>query len=193
MSFDISKAIEAKSDQLNAIDYAAGPGIVTITEARPGDADQQVWLKVAEHPGKYFKPSKTALRVIAKGWGTDASQYVGKRLELYNDPDVMWAGQKVGGIRVSAMSHIEKPFKMRLPVSRGKTQEVTVKQLPDAPQAAQQQVDEAPDYEALIQQANGDQEKLRQLWSWASANYATEEVLNKIQAAAQPPAQGEQQ
>lgn len=188
MSFDISKAIEAKSDQLNAIDYAAGPGIVTITEARPGDADQQVWLSVAEHPGKYFKPSKTALRVIAKGWGTDANQYVGKRLELYNDPDVMWAGQKVGGIRVSAMSHIEGPFKMRLPVSRGKTQEVTVKQLPDEPQPAQDAAQDA-DWYAAIEEAAGDTDALRTLWQTASKNNASQQVLQAIQTAAQ----GEQQ
>lgn len=185
MSFDISKAIEAKSDQLNAIDYAAGPGIVTITEARPGDADQPVWLKVAEHPGKYFKPSKTALRVIAKGWGTDANQYVGRRLELYNDPDVTWAGQKVGGIRVSAMSHIEKPFKMRLPVSRGKTQEVTVQVLPDAPPT---------DWQTLLQDAQGDREKLLALHQRATNENAPQDILDAIiqagQATAQP--QGEQ-
>ena len=185
MSFDISKAIEAKSDQLNAIDYAASPGIVTITEARPGDADQQVWLKVAEHPGKYFKPSKTALRVIAKGWGTDANQYVGRRLELYNDPDVTWAGQKVGGIRVSAMSHIEKPFKMRLPVSRGKTQEVTVQVLPDAPQPQQ-------DWQALIQQANGDRDALLHLHQQATAQGAPQDVIQAIIEAGKQ-TQGEQQ
>ena len=186
MSFDISKAIEAKSDQLNAIDYAAGPGIVTITEARPGDADQQVWLSVAEHPGKYFKPSKTALRVIAKGWGTDASQYVGRRLELYNDPDVTWAGQKVGGIRVSAMSHIEKPFKMRLPVSRGKTQEVTVQVLPDAPPT---------DWQALLQDAQGDRDKLLALHTRATSEKAPQDVIAAIIEAgkqAQPAEQGEQ-
>ena len=184
MSFDISKAIEAKSDQLNAIDYAASPGIVTITEARPGDADQQVWLSVAEHPGKYFKPSKTALRVIAKGWGTDANQYVGRRLELYNDPDVTWAGQKVGGIRVSAMSHIEKPFKMRLPVSRGKTQEVTVQVLPDAPPT---------DWQALLQDAQGDRDKLLQLHQQATSGRAPQDILDAIIAAGQQTTQPPQQ
>ena len=183
MSFDISKAIEAKSDQLNAIDYAAGPGIVTITEARPGDADQQVWLSVAEHPGKYFKPSKTALRVIAKGWGTDANQYVGKRIEPYNDPEVMRAGQKVGGIRVSAMSHIEGPFKMRLPVSRGKSQEVTVKPLPDEP--SQQ------DWQALLQDAQGDRDKLLALHTRATFENAPQDILDAIIQAGQQAAQPE--
>ena len=183
MSFDISKALEAKSDQLNAIDYAGGPGIVTITEARPGDEDQKVWLGVAEHPGKHFKPSKTALRVIAKGWGTDASQYVGRRLELYNDPEVKWAGQTVGGIRVSAMSHIDKPFTMTLPVSRGKTQKVTVQPLPDAPEPV-------TDWQALIVGADGDQDALRELWSRAQYQHAPQPVLDAIQAAATP--QGEQ-
>ena len=186
MSFDISKAIEAKSDQLNAIDYAAGPGVVTITEAKQGDHDQPVWLKVAEHPGKYFKPSKTALRVIAKGWGLDANQYIGKRLELYNDPEVMWAGQKVGGIRVSAMSHIEGPFKMRLPVSRGKTQEVTVKQLPDEPQQAPQ-----ADWWALLQDAQGDRDKLLALHQRATNENAPQDILDAIIQAGQQATQPE--
>lgn len=182
--FDISKALEAKSDQLNAIDYASGPGIVTITEARPGDADQQVWLGVAEHPGKHFKPSKTALRVIAKGWGKDASQYVGRRLELYNDPEVRWAGEKVGGIRVSAMSHIDKPFTMTLPVSRGKTQKVTIQPL---------QVQPPTDWQALIAQAGNDRDALLQLHGQATQQNAPQDIVQAIIAAGQQAAQPEQE
>ena len=126
---DISKTIEAKSDQLNAIDFVAGPEVVTITEVTKGDPDQPVCIHVAEHPGKPFKPSKTVRRVLVSGWGADASQYIGRSLELFNDQSVKWAGEAVGGIRVSGMSHIDKPLTLSLSVSRGKRQKYTIKPL----------------------------------------------------------------
>lgn len=130
---DLSKAIEAKSDQMNAIDVTT-PEVVTIAEVRPGDKDQPVWIVTAEHPGKPWKPSKTGLRMLVTAWGTtDGNQYVGRRVELFNDPSVTWAGEAVGGIRVSAVSHIDKPVKVSLPVSRGKRKSYTIKPLPDAP------------------------------------------------------------
>lgn len=129
---DISNTIEAKSDQQNAIDYASGPRIVTISEARKGDADQPVELHLQEHPGKPYKPSKSMRRVLVKVWGSDASLYVGRRLELFNEPTVKWAGQPVGGIRISRASDLEAPVKIPLQVAKGKIEHVTVQPLPDA-------------------------------------------------------------
>lgn len=154
---DLSKAIEAKSDQMNAIDVTT-PEVVTITEVRPGDNDQPVWIVTAEHPGKPWKPSKTALRMLVKAWETtDGTKYVGRRVELFNDPTVTWAGEAVGGIRVSAVSHLDKPVKMSLPVSRGKRKSYTINPLPNAP--------EPRDWPAEINAA--DLDGLRALWSVA--------------------------
>lgn len=174
---DLSKAIEAKSDQMNAVDIAV-PEVVTITEVRPGDKDQPVWIVTAEHPGKPWKPSKTALRMLVKAWETtDGTQYVGRRVELFNDPTVTWAGEAVGGIRVSAVSHIEKPVKLSLPVSRGKRKNYTIQPLPGAP---------APvDWAAQIEGTAGDVEALRRLWQDASKAGANEDTLNRIAQAAQ--------
>lgn len=176
---DLSKAIEAKSDQMNAVDIAV-PEVVTITEVRPGDKDQPVWIVTAEHPGKPWKPSKTALRMLVKAWETtDGTQYVGRRVELFNDPTVTWAGEAVGGIRVSAVSHISKPVKLSLPVSRGKRKNYTINPLPDAPQPA------PVDWVAQIENTGGDVEALRRLWQDASKAGANEDTLNRIAQAAQ--------
>src|SRR5699024_12619303 len=43
-----------------------------------------------------------------------------------SDLSVTWAGEPVGGIRVSAVSHIEKSMTFPLAVSRGKRQRVTI-------------------------------------------------------------------
>ena len=66
------------------------------------------------------------------GWGTDGSRYVGRRVLLFGDPTVRWAGQPVGGIRVKAMSGIDKPLTVALTVARGKRAPFTVEPLPDA-------------------------------------------------------------
>lgn len=132
---DLSTTTQARSDQQNYDDYAGGiVRIVTISEVKKGSAEQPVEIHLVEFPSKPFKPAKTVRRVLVAAWGADSSVYAGRRMELYGDPTVKWAGQAVGGIRVSALSHIDKPIKVMLSESKGKRVPVTVKPLPDAPQ-----------------------------------------------------------
>lgn len=130
---DVSNAIVAKSDQINAIDLVGRDVTVTIVEVKPGPADQPVHIITdAYGPSRPFKASKTALRDIVQAWGTDSTAWVGRRLTLWNDPTVLWAGKPVGGIRVRAMSHIDAPFKANHVITRGKTEQVMIQPLPDA-------------------------------------------------------------
>ncbi|MDJ0454381.1 hypothetical protein [Gordonia amicalis] len=132
---DLTETIQAKSDQLNADDLIAGPRIVTITEVRRGTAEQPVEIVTAEFgPGRPFKPSKTVRRILVAAWGKEASAYTGRRMMLYRDPDVKFGGSAVGGIRVSALSHIDKRLTLALTVTRGKRAPYTVDPLPDAPE-----------------------------------------------------------
>lgn len=128
---DISDAILARSDQLNAIDLLE-PVIVTVVEVRAGNAEQPVHI-VTDRYGKErpFKPSKTVLRDLGKAWGKEAQAWVGRRMEIYNEPTVLWAGKPVGGIRVSGLSHIPGPIKTAHTITRGKYKEVTIRALPD--------------------------------------------------------------
>lgn len=133
---DVSNAIVAKSDQVNAIDLVGRDVTVTIVDVKPGPADQPVHIITdAYGPSRPFKASKTALRDIVQAWGTDSTVWVGRRLTLWNDPDVLWAGQAVGGIRVKAMSHIDKAFEAKHIITRGKSKKVMIQPLPDAPTA----------------------------------------------------------
>jgi|SRR5690625_72045 len=186
---DISKTIEAKSDQLNAADIMQ-PVTVTITDVRKGDADQPVWISLAEYEGKFFKPAKTVRRVLVHCWGADAAQYIGRQMTLYNDPSVTWAGEAVGGIRVSHLSHITRSMTFPLPVSRGKRQKVTIEKIETPQQPPQQPVQEPTDWQAEITAANGDTDRLRALWQRASQGNAGQDVLDQIQAVATQ--QGEQ-
>lgn len=117
---DISKTTEPRSDQQNFDDYIAGPRDVTVVEVKKGSAEQPVELHLAEYPGRPYKPGKSMRRVLVAAWGADASLYVGRRLRLYGDPEVKFGGQAVGGIRISHMSHIPRPARINLTVTRGK-------------------------------------------------------------------------
>jgi hypothetical protein len=118
---DMSPFIAPKSSQLTADDLLAGDRIITITgvELSPG-AEQPCRINFDGDEGKPWFPCKSMGRVLVKAWGPDAKKYVGKSAQLYRDPEVTWAGMKVGGIRVRALSDITAPFDMALTATRGK-------------------------------------------------------------------------
>ena len=116
---DISKTLEPKSDQQNFDDYVTGPKTVTVTEAKVVGGEQPVEIHLAEFPGRPYKPGKSMRRVLAKCWGPESSAYAGRRLTLYGDPDVRFGGQKVGGIRIRALSDLDGPIEINLTVTRG--------------------------------------------------------------------------
>lgn len=131
--FDISGTLVAKSDQLNADDIVAAPITVTITAARPGSDDQPVVLHITGGH-KPYKPCKTTRRILATAWGTNAAQWVGRSMTLYNEPTVKWAGKEVGGIRISALSHIDRPLTLSLAESKKSKQAHRIAVLKSAPQ-----------------------------------------------------------
>ena len=63
---------------------------------------------------------ETIRGVLAAAWGKDASTSVGRRMTLYRDPEITFGRDKVGGIRISRLSHIDKRLTLALTVPRGK-------------------------------------------------------------------------
>lgn len=125
---DISKAIQAKSDQLNAADIIGSEPIITIRNVKvlPGD-QQPVHIYFDGDNNRPWKPSKGMLRIIALGWGLDSSNWIGKKVQIYNEPSVKYAGQDVGGIRIKGMSHIQKDgLRTIIRMSRNKIEEANV-------------------------------------------------------------------
>ena len=130
---NLSQATLARSDQLNADDLVGGPRTFTVAEVRRGDAEQPVAIVLEEFPpNRPFKPSKTVLRLLSFVWGEETDDWPERpRFTLYRDATVKWAGQEIGGIRVSHMSHISKPVKIALAESKGKKTLHVVDPLPD--------------------------------------------------------------
>ncbi len=127
---DMRASITPNSDQLNYEDFTAGPQTYTVTDVTRGTKDQPVFIHLAEAGGRTYRPSKSMRRVIVAGWTADAKTYPGKKLTLYGDPAVRWAGKPVGGIRISHMSHIDGPLTVQLVTGPGKREPFTVQPLP---------------------------------------------------------------
>lgn len=129
---DISETLAPTSDQLDAVDLLGGPRTFTITDVSRGNAEQPVNIHLAEFE-RVWRPGKSMRRVLAAAWGTDASQYVGRRVTLYCDNAVEFGGSKVGGTRISHLSNLGEPLNVPLLIKRGKSATFTVQPLPDAP------------------------------------------------------------
>lgn len=125
---NLRDTIVPKSDQLNADDVIAGPITVTITSVKRGDKDQPVVIGI-DGGRQPYKPCKSMRRVMIMAWGDNGSDWVGKSMTLFCDPAVMFGGVKVGGIRISHLSHIERDLALSLTATRGKRTPYTVQKL----------------------------------------------------------------
>lgn len=130
---DISDTLAPNSDQLDAVDLLGSPPrIFTITDVTKGGREQPVNVHLAEFP-RVWRPGKTMRRVLAGCWGKQADEWIGRRVELYCDETVMYGGKPVGGVRISRMSHIDKPRQVPIIVRQGQGGSWNVDPLPDAP------------------------------------------------------------
>lgn len=129
---DLSDTIVPRSDQINSDDLMSGPVTVTIEKVTRGGDEQPVDIHLVEFPGRAFRPSKSMRRVLVMAWGKESSVYVGRRLTLYRDPEITFGRDKVGGIRISHLSHIDKRLVVALTVTRGKRTPFAVQPLPDS-------------------------------------------------------------
>jgi len=128
--YDMSATIVAKSDQVNADDLIGGPMTIRIRDVKilPSDQPVNIYFDGSE---KAFRPCKSMCRVLVSLWGSDSKQYIGKRLTLYRDPSVTWAGVQIGGIRISHASHIDGPQTIMISEKRGKRSPIKILPLAD--------------------------------------------------------------
>lgn len=120
-----------KSDQLNYDDVATAPLDVTVTGLAAGNAEQPVIVRVkntdTDVPLRDYKPCKSMRRVLIACWGDKGKDWIGKQARLVGDPNVMFGGVAVGGIRISHVSGIDEPQTIMLTTSRSKRAGYTIK------------------------------------------------------------------
>jgi hypothetical protein len=174
-SLDVTKAMEPKADQLNGDDFLTGSRTVKIRDVTVDNTrEQKVWVFVEGEPKKPWKPSKTYLRVLTLIWETaDASQWIGRELTLYRDPEILWGGAKVGGIAVSHMDGLDRPKTVSVAKTRNTKQSITIQPLvtKDAPKI---------DVEAVNAAARAEASKGKAAFiKWYQSNAKTRDALTK--------------
>jgi len=122
---EVRASIVPSSTQLNADDLISGPITVTITGVRRGTKEQPIVVEIDGH--KPYLPCKSMRRVLIAQYSDDPKAWIGQRLTLYRDESVLWAGVRVGGIRISHMSGLDKPKTFLITVGRGKRTQVEIK------------------------------------------------------------------
>lgn len=128
---DLSKTIIPKSDQLNADDLISGSKTIKIRNIKGGEDDAQpVSIYFYGDNNKPFKPCKSMRRVLVQLWGSDSLVFHGRRLTIYRDDTVKWAGVETGGIRISHASHILESTRVLVTASKNKRVPMTIDVLP---------------------------------------------------------------
>ena len=132
MHDEFDTTLAAKSDQINAADLAGIEMTVTIKSVKVNSsADQKVDIQLHE-TGKVFRPCLGMRRLMKLIWKCHSSEFSGRKLTLYCDPDVKYGGEAVGGIRIKAASHLSAPEKVMVKISRTKLKQYTVQPIPIA-------------------------------------------------------------
>jgi hypothetical protein len=133
---DIRPTIVPKSDQLNSEQLLSGPRVIVVSDVTGGSSKEQpLTVHYDGEEGRPYKPGLTMRKLLAHAWGHDATQWIGKSMELYCDPNVRFGGEVVGGIRISRMSDINtKGIRVSLTASKGKKALHEVELLQDSPE-----------------------------------------------------------
>lgn len=130
---DLTASIAPKSDQINADDLISGPRTFTVESVTEGSTEQPFNIHLVENPGRPYRPSKSMRRVLVMAWGKESDEWpTGGRITLYRDPEVTFGRDQVGGIKIRALSHINRPMTFALTEKRGSRKPHTVEPLTEA-------------------------------------------------------------
>lgn len=126
---NLRDTITPKSDQLNADDLQGTSKTITVTSVKAGTPDQPVTINYEGDNGRPYKPCKSMRRVLIHAWGEDGRKWVGQSMTLYCDPEVKFGGVKVGGIRISHLTGLDRKLDLSLTVTKAKRAPYTVEPL----------------------------------------------------------------
>lgn len=188
---DISDTLAPTSDQLDAVDLLSGPRTFTIERVSRGNAEQPVQIHLAEFP-RPWRPGKSMRRVLVAAWGPNAAAYVGRRVTLYCDMDVKFAGERVGGTRISHMTDLKGGKRLSVPllITRGKSAIFTVEPLAEPAPVRASKPTSAPTPEQIA--TSDDMDALKAWWrAHPSRRKDIEARVAELTAAAAEPAEPE--
>jgi len=129
-----------KSDQLNYDDLQGRPLTVKVTGLAAGSDEQPVIVRIADSTTgaalRDYKPCKSMRRVLIAAWGDKGKDWMGKEMTLFAESSVKFGGVEVGGIRISHVSGIKEPLRLKLTTARSKRSEYVVQPIKAAQEGA---------------------------------------------------------
>lgn len=130
--------VETRSDQFNAQDFLGGPRTFTVESVNHGTGPNGLYDVVLQGESRFWRPPKTVIDVMNALWGDEDTDWMGKRVTLYNEESVSFGKSEVGGIRVCGASGITEPKKFRVKEKKmGTPQVYTVQPISDDPWAGE--------------------------------------------------------
>jgi len=99
----INEMIESKYLKQSDVDIEATVtvfGVKKANVARDNDEPEYKWLIKFEEFNKPMVLNSTNIKRLARICGDDTEEWKGKQVTLYVDPDIEFAGNVVGGLRV---------------------------------------------------------------------------------------------
>jgi hypothetical protein len=121
---NIREFVKIKSDRLNFEDFIMGSQDFTIAKlGRKVDQGNVRLLMIFEgrEATPYWVP-KGMVKCLSnpEGWGeSEFSEWIGRKVRLFGEPTVVYAGKELGGIRISHISHITAPYSTKITERRG--------------------------------------------------------------------------
>lgn len=101
MGFKASAFVAAGGNYIKADDVKAGPQKFEIKGIEAAETpDGKPALQLVMEGGKKLTLNKTNGRILQGHFGDDTDGWIAKKVVVSHDPDVMYAGRRVGGIRV---------------------------------------------------------------------------------------------
>ena len=120
---NVSEAMQANSNQLNAADIMGVEPIITVQSVNlTNEAGKKtVWVHYHGGEGRPWRVSTGMVRILSAGWGPESDNWIGKSVKIFNEPTVRFGGKEVGGVQIRAMSDIpERGIKATLSINRTK-------------------------------------------------------------------------
>jgi hypothetical protein len=69
-------------------------------ETMQGDSGDEKWILYFKEEIKGMVLNVTTIRVLEQAFGDDSDHWIGKKVKVYVDPNVSFAGKVVGGLRL---------------------------------------------------------------------------------------------
>jgi len=182
---DIAALTVGKAEQLTADALLGGPLDITITGLKPGPTPEQPLAIYYEGSRLPYVPCLSMRRVLLGIWGQQLVEWKGRRIRLFRDAGVSYGGQRVAGIRISHLSHIEREVEWPLTLGRGKKIAYKVKPLPPQHTEGRGGNDSAPNMSQAtglpiehlrkegLESAQKGSEELKKFWNWLGKDEKT--------------------